>query len=98
MSERVSHSFGLQPSSIAWSLRACFFGGYWMDEDSGDRTDKTKYSGVRTSSSSVPLGIVLNLTNGGWNYCTFCWVKRRAEFKKIQLDNMLSRLSFLLIK
>ena len=24
-SKRVSHSFGLQPSSVAWSLRACFF-------------------------------------------------------------------------
>ena len=24
MSERVSHSFGLQPSSVSWSLRACF--------------------------------------------------------------------------
>ena len=24
-SERVSHSFGLQPSSVAWSLQACFW-------------------------------------------------------------------------
>ena len=24
VSKRVSHSFGLQPSSVAWSLRACY--------------------------------------------------------------------------
>ena len=23
--QRVSRSFGLQPSSVAWSLRACYF-------------------------------------------------------------------------
>ena len=33
VSKRVIHSFGLQPSSVAWSLRACFRNLLFHDVD-----------------------------------------------------------------
>ena len=51
VSKRVSRSFGLQPSSVAWSLRACFlsilFYFYWyIIPLSGYITIREKFSQV----------------------------------------------------